>query len=185
MPQLRADTEELATLAGRLSPYNRPFVAHIRNQSDKIREALDEFIDIGLEKDILLHLSHFKLMYAPQHGKADRAIGLLEAARERGVDITADQYPYTAGSTMLATSLPPWARSDGPEETLGHLRTNRREIQDHLENEVKDWSKIVITSVASETNERYIGMSMDAIAEEAQGRRQKLRSISSSKKDWR
>jgi len=169
MPQVRADTEELATLAGRLAPYNRPFVAHIRNQSDEIWEALDEFIDIGQEKDIPLHLSHFKLMYAPQHGKADRAIGLLEAARERGVDITADQYPYTAGSTMLAASLPPWTREDGPEATLNHLRTNRREIQDHLENEVKDWSKIVITSVASEANERYIGMTMDAIADERAG----------------
>ena len=166
MPQVTADTYELQTLAGCLSEYNRPFVAHIRNQSNDIWNALDEFVDIGQDEDIPLHLSHFKLMYAPQHGKADRAIGVLETARERGVDITADQYPYTAGSTMLAASLPPWARSDGPQSTLNHLRNSRSEIQDHLENEVKDWSKIVITSVASETNRRYVGMRMDAIADE-------------------
>lgn len=169
MPQVTADTAELQTLAGRLGEYGRPFVAHIRNQSEDIWNALDEFVDIGFEEDIPLHLSHFKLMYAPQHGKTDRAIGFLETARERGVDITADQYPYTAGSTMLAASLPPWARSDGPEETLDHLRSNRRRIQDHLENEIRDWSNIVITSVASETNERYVGMAMDDIAEERAG----------------
>ena len=169
MPQVTSETHELQTLAARLGDYGRPFVAHIRNQSDDIWNALDEFVDIGLEEDIPLHLSHFKLMYAPQHGKTDRAIGFLETARERGVDITADQYPYTAGSTMLAASLPPWARSDGPEATLTHLRSNRRKIQDHLQNEIRDWSNIVITSVASETNERYIGMAMDDIADERAG----------------
>lgn len=169
MPQVTSDTHELQTLAGRLAAYGRPFVAHIRNQSDDIWNALDEFVDIGAAENIPLHLSHFKLMYAPQHGKTDRAIGLLETARERGVDITADQYPYTAGSTMLAASLPPWARSEGPEETLNYLRSNRRKIQDHLENEIRDWSNIVITSVASETNERYVGMAMDDIAAERAG----------------
>lgn len=169
MPQVKSDTHELQTLAGRLSKFNRPFVAHIRNQSNDIWNALDEFVDIGQDEDIPLHLSHFKLMYAPQHGKTDRAIGFLEAARDRGVDITADQYPYTAGSTMLAAELPPWARADGPQATLNHLRTKKPEIESYLENEIKDWSKIVITSVASETNERYVGESMDAIAEERAG----------------
>jgi len=166
MPQVKADTSELQTLAGRLSKYNLPFVAHIRNQSDDIWNALDEFVDIGQDEDIPLHLSHFKLMYAPQHGQTDRAIGLLETARDRGVDITADQYPYTAGSTMLAAELPPWARSDGPQATLNQLRTKRPAIENYLKSEIKDWSKIVITSVASETNERYVGKSMDAIAED-------------------
>lgn len=166
VPQLKASTYELQTLASRLSEYNRPFVAHIRNQSRDIWKALDEFVDIGQDEDIPLHLSHFKLMHAPQHGQAERAIGLIETARNRGVDITADQYPYTAGSTMLAADLPPWARVDGPQDTIDHLRNNRPEIEDYLENEVKDWSKIVITSVASEANQRYIGESIDAIAED-------------------
>lgn len=166
MPQVVADTHELQTLAGRLSEYGRPFVAHIRNQSDDIWNALDEFVDIGKEEDIPLHLSHFKLMHRPQHGLADRAIGFLESARDRGVDITADQYPYTAGSTMLAADLPSWARSEGPEATIDHLKNSREPIRKHLEREISDWSNIVITSVASEANERLVGMHVDDIAEE-------------------
>jgi N-acyl-D-amino-acid deacylase len=166
MPQVVCDTHELQTLAGRLSEYGRPFVAHIRNQSDDIWNALDEFVDIGKEEDIPLHLSHFKLMHRPQHGQADRAIGFLESARDRGVDITADQYPYTAGSTMLAADLPSWARSEGPETTIDHLKNNREPIREHLEREISDWENIVITSVASEANERLVGMNMEDIAEE-------------------
>jgi N-acyl-D-amino-acid deacylase len=166
MPQVVSDTEELQTLAGRLRDYGRPFVAHIRNQSDDIWNALDEFVDIGAEEEIPLHLSHFKLMHPPQHGRAQRAIGLLETARDRGVDITADQYPYTAGSTMLAADLPSWTRSDGPEATLDHLENDREPIREHLEREVSNWENIVITSVASDANERLVGMNMDEIAEE-------------------
>ena len=168
MPQVVADTAELQTLAGRLAEYGRPFVAHIRNQGYDIWNALDEFVDIGAEEDIPLHLSHFKLMHPPQYGQSERAIGFLETARDRGVDITADQYPYTAGSTMLAADLPSWTRSEGPEATIDHLKDedSREEIQEHLEREISDWSNIVITSVASESNERLVGLGMDEIAEE-------------------
>jgi N-acyl-D-amino-acid deacylase len=165
VPQVVAETAELQTLASRLADYGRPFVAHIRNQSDDIWNALDEFVDIGAEEGIPLHLSHFKLMHRPQHGLAQRAIGFLESARDRGVDITADQYPYTAGSTMLAADLPSWTRSEGPEATIDHLRDDRDTIRAHLDREVSDWQNLVITSVATEANKRFVGMTIADIAE--------------------
>lgn len=167
-PQVNADTHEVRSLAARLAPYGRPFVAHIRNESDDIWNALDEFVDIGDEAGVPLHLSHFKVVDRPQHGKASRAIALLEAARERGVDITADQYPYTAGSTMLASHLPPWVRSAGTESALAHLRDeeSRERIRSHLAEQRLDWSELFVTHVASEENARFEGTSVEAIAAE-------------------
>lgn len=170
-PQVTADTDEVQRLAGRLAPYGRPFVAHIRNETDDIWGALDEFVDIGDDEGIPLHLSHFKLALPPQHGKAERATGILEAARERGVDITADQYPYTAGSTMLAEMLPSWVRTAGTDvavERLGDAE-DRARIRQHIEDRPEAWENVVVTSVASDANEQFEGMALDEIAEARNG----------------
>lgn len=166
-PQVNADTEEVQRLAGRLAPYGRPFVAHIRNETDDIWGALDEFVDIGDDEGIPIHLSHFKLALPPQHGKADRAIAILETARERGVDITADQYPYTAGSTMLAEMLPSWVRTDGTDEAVKRLDNadDRGRIRQYIQDRPEAWENIIITSVATYANEQFEGMAVDDIAD--------------------
>lgn len=167
-PQAQATTAEVQALAARLHPFGRPFVAHIRNETDDIWNALEEFIRIGQQEDIPLHLSHFKLALAAQHGKATRAIGVLESARERGVDITADQYPYTAGSTTLDELLPDWAFTDGPEGTLDLLREERERarLRTHLENRPEKWTDIIVSGVASTENEPLEGQSIVAIADQ-------------------
>lgn len=166
-PQVQATTTEVQTLASRLRPYGRPFVAHIRNETDDIWNALEEFVRIGHQEGVPLHLSHFKLALAAQHGKAGRAIGVIEAARERGVDITADQYPYTAGSTTLDELLPHWAFADGPAGTLQLLRDDRERsrLRDHLEERPEKWTDIVVSGVASAENEHLEGKSIAAIAD--------------------
>jgi N-acyl-D-amino-acid deacylase len=165
-PQVNAATEEVRRLAEALAPYGRPFVAHIRNESDDIWAALDEFVDVGASEGVSLHLSHFKLMHAPQHGKAERAIGHLESARERGVDITADQYPYRAGSTMLGSHLPAWVHADGPAGAVEHLadEESRARMREHLAEQ--DWDHIVVTHVASEENDWVEGLSVEEVAAE-------------------
>lgn len=165
-PQVHSTTHEVQTLAARLAPFDRPFVAHIRNEAADIWNALEEFVRIGAEESIPIHLSHFKLAFAPQHGKANRAINILEAARERGVDITADQYPYTAGSTMLGEVLPSWVHVNGPEAVLDSLqtKTDRERLRAHLEARPDDWEKVTVTSVATEKNEAFVGETIADIA---------------------
>jgi N-acyl-D-amino-acid deacylase len=167
-PQVHSDTEEVRRLASRLAPYGRPFVAHIRNETDDIWAALDEFIDIGVSENVPLHLSHFKLALPPQHGKAERAIEIIEAARERDVDFTADQYPYTAGSTMLAVVLPSWVRADGTERAVEYLsdEESRAEIRDAMTGRSEPWENTVVTSVASDSNAHLEGLNVEEIAEE-------------------
>jgi N-acyl-D-amino-acid deacylase len=165
-PQVNAATGEVRRLAAELAPYGRPFVAHIRNESDGIWDALDEFVDVGADEGVPLHLSHFKLKGPAQHGKAGRAIALLEAARERGVDITADQYPYRAGSTMLGSHLPAWVHADGPAAAVEHLadEASRARIREHLSDQ--QWGRIVVTHVAGEENAWVEGLSVEEIAAE-------------------
>ncbi|GAA0256810.1 amidohydrolase family protein [Haladaptatus pallidirubidus] len=175
-PCTYASTHEVQTLASQLAPYQRPFVAHIRSEGRWIWEALDEFIDIGAEEDVPLHLSHFKMGGPVQHGKTEQAFGIIEAARERGVDFTAEQYPYTAGSTMLSAVLPPWVHAEGPEGILEYLQDEdacdriRKDIEewriDGWENigALSGWNNVVIANVPSEENNQYEGMSVTEIA---------------------
>lgn len=170
------DTEELGRLASQLAPYGRPFVAHIRSEGRWIWEALDEFLDIGADESIPLHISHFKVAGVEQHGKAERAITIVEMARERGIDVTVEQYPYTAGSTMLSAVLPPWVHAEGPEQALEYLRNpkSREQIKrdiggwriDGWENigPLTGWENVVISHIGTADESDLEGKSIAEIA---------------------
>jgi N-acyl-D-amino-acid deacylase len=175
-PCTYANTDELLALTERLAPYGRPFVAHIRSEGRWLWEALDEFVDIGAESGVPVHLSHFKVSGTEQHGKVDRAIAAIENAVERGVEFTVEAYPYTAGSTMLSAVLPPWVHADGPDRTLEHLRdesTRERIARDITEWRIDGWENIgatagfdnvVVAGVNSEENEAVEGRTIAEIA---------------------
>lgn len=136
-PQVVATTLEVATLAERLAPYGRPFVAHIRSEGRWIWDAFDEFVDVGDEADIPIHVSHFKVSGRSVRGEAGRLLGLMETARDRGVDITADKYPYAAGNTMLTSVLPPWVHAEGSEQLRKILRDES--ARDRMHREISEW----------------------------------------------
>jgi N-acyl-D-amino-acid deacylase len=177
-PQVNADTEEVRTLAARLEPYGRPFVAHIRSEGHAIWEALDEFADVGNEAGVPVHLSHYKLSGHEGHGKADRAYGFIELCRDRGIDFTAEQYPYTAGNTTLASVLPPWVHAGSREETMARLRdedARERMRRDIWEWRIEGWNNnagaigwenVEVTDVDEGPNKGYEGMRVDEIAAE-------------------
>jgi N-acyl-D-amino-acid deacylase len=172
-----ATTAELTRLAEELGPYGRPFVAHIRSERGDIWNALDEFVDVGADADVPVHLSHFKLGGPPQHGKADRALAVVEATRDRGIDFSADQYPYTASNTLLSYVLPPWVHADGPEGALAYLadESARERIRADIERDRIDgwdnpgaysgWDNVVIASVESDRNGDVEGESVATLAE--------------------
>ncbi|WP_227132825.1 N-acyl-D-amino-acid deacylase family protein [Halorubellus salinus] len=173
-----ASTEEITHLAERLEPYGRPFVAHIRSERADIWSALDEFVDVGADANVPVHLSHFKLGGPPQHGKADRALALVEAARDRGVDFSADQYPYAASNTLLSYVLPPWVHADGPEQAVAYLEdadARQRILRDVEENRIdgwdnpgwySGWENVVVASVESDANDHLEGLTVQALADE-------------------
>jgi len=175
-PQQNATTDEVQALAGVLSPYGRPFVAHIRSEGRWIWNAFDEFIDIGAEEDVPLHISHFKVSGRNQQGKSSQLLTLFDTARDRGVDITADQYPYDAGNTMLSAVLPPWVKRDGPEKLLEHLRD--QEVRDRMRRDIEEWriegwenqpartgwENIVVTNLSQPEDQDLAGKNLAEIA---------------------
>jgi len=154
------------------------FVAHVRSEGRWIWDALDEFVDIGAEEDVPLHLSHFKVAGLGQQGKASQATNLIETARDRGADMTVEQYPYAAASTMLSAVLPPWVHADGPERTLERLADE--ESRERIRRDVEEWriegwenigaltgwDGVVVSDVKTDANASLEGQSVAAIAEE-------------------
>lgn len=136
-PQSNATTAELKSLCEPVAAVGRPFVAHIRSEGRWLWDALDEFADVGEATGVPLHLSHYKLSGTGQQGKAARANGFIESVRERGVDMTAEAYPYTAGHTSLSTLLPPWVRSGDTDDILATLAD--QEARDRIRMDIVEW----------------------------------------------
>ncbi|MFC1821053.1 amidohydrolase family protein [Thermodesulfobacteriota bacterium] len=101
IPGRYATTGELIELVSVLKKYNGIYATHMRGEGGHIEYALKEAIRIGEENNIQVQISHLKLMTEEAWGKTDSLTGLINAARDRGVKITADQYPYIASSAGL------------------------------------------------------------------------------------
>jgi N-acyl-D-amino-acid deacylase len=121
-PCCYAETSELVALGTVLAAADRPLVVHMRSESDRLLEAVAEMVEVAERSGCPVHISHLKIAGRQNWPRVDDLVGTLEAARRRGLRVTADQYPYVAGSTLLGAVLPPWAHDGGIEKTLSRLR---------------------------------------------------------------
>ena len=120
-PCCYADTDELIALGRVLAEAQRPLVVHMRSESDRIGEAVNEMMRVARESGCPVHISHLKVAGRENWPRAAEVAQILEDGRRAGQRVTADQYPYVAGSTLLGAILPPWAHDGGTEATLGRL----------------------------------------------------------------
>jgi N-acyl-D-amino-acid deacylase len=121
-PCCYADTAELVALGRVLAETHGPLVVHMRSESDHILGAVREMLAVAHESGCRVHISHLKLAGRDNWGRVDEVLGLVERGQADGLHLTADQYPYVAGSTLLGAVLPPWAHDGGTEATLARLR---------------------------------------------------------------
>jgi N-acyl-D-amino-acid deacylase len=112
-PAFYAKTEELIALAKAASKYGGIYASHIRNEGDREMEALDEAFRIGREAKIPVEIWHLKVAGRQNWGKMPNVIAAIEAARASGLDVTANQYSYTASGTSLGATIPPKYHEDG------------------------------------------------------------------------
>ncbi len=116
VPANFAETEEIIELAKVASQYGGIYVTHMRNESTGLIDSVNETIRIATEADIPAHINHHKASGVGQWGYSEQSLALIDAARESGLDITHDLYPYTASSTRSAVMFPQWTLAGGAEE---------------------------------------------------------------------
>jgi N-acyl-D-amino-acid deacylase len=122
LPGLFSDTDEVVALAGAAAAYGGLYATHMRNESNKVAEAIREALDVGRRNAMPVQISHFKLSGNANWGRSVETLGLIESARRAGVDVTIDQYPYTASSTSLSALLPDEALDGGHEAARTRIR---------------------------------------------------------------
>ena len=140
-PASFANTEELIALASAASKYGGIYASHMRNEGKGIFEALDELITIAREADIPAEIYHLKISYPPFWDRFDDVLAVIEDARRSGLKITADMYPYPAGSTGLDAIMPPWVKEGGIDQWIARMQdpeTRAKLIQAMRENP-DDW----------------------------------------------
>ncbi len=134
-PGVYTPTTELIELCREVNQEGGLYVSHIRNEGYKLIEAIREVIEIGKEASIPVHISHFKVQGKENWGKTKEALELIEKVRKEGLDITCDQYPYTACSTVLSALLPPWVHQGGVVQLIARLKQPhlRKKIEEEME----------------------------------------------------
>lgn len=175
-PEYNYRLEDFIEVLEPMKDYPVPLVTHIRGEGDTIIESLHEVIEIATKLNVPLHISHLKIIGKRNWGKgAIDALNIIEKARENGLDISCDMYPYTAGSTQLIQILPPEYLEGGFERIVSRLQIREerdaltkilKEPSNYFENLVSlvGWNNIYTTTMHRKENIPYIGKSIEEIA---------------------
>lgn len=170
-PGSYASTDELKELVRVVAGQGGFYFSHIRGESETLLEAIAEAIEIGRETGASVQISHFKAAGRPNWGKSKEALTLIDEARNKGLDVCADMYPYTAGSTTLAAFLPEWAQEGGKEaikERLSNPTLRIRMMEDMIKGgfaKSVEWDTVLITGCPSKPE--YQGLYVSRLAKEA------------------
>ena len=134
VPGSFTSTEEVIELSKVAAEYNGIYISHIREEAAQLIDSVQETIRIGEEADIPVQITHHKVIGVENWGASIESLRLVDEARKRGVDVTIDQYPYTASQTSINALIPQWAQAGGREEMLS--RINSAETYSTIKNEV-------------------------------------------------
>jgi dihydroorotase/N-acyl-D-amino-acid deacylase len=177
IPNLYARTDELIELAKVAAKYGGIYTTHMRGEGAHWKKSVDEAIEIGEKAGLPVHILHLKMDGKPNWGKMADQVKEIQAARDRGVDITANQYPYIASMTSLETCIPPKYLAGTAADQLKRLQDPkvRAEIRQAIAtglpgwevNQVQSvggWHGVMVASLQKPENKKYEGKRMDEIA---------------------
>jgi N-acyl-D-amino-acid deacylase len=168
-----ADQDEVTELCTVAAQHGGIYATHMRNEGDTLIESLDETIETARRAGIPLQIAHFKVAYPRNWDKIDAALKKVEEAKQEGIEIFCDRYPYIAGSTGLSYYFPQWAKEGTTEEFIARLRdpsleSRIREAVAEDEKKLGSWDKVLIASVVSDKNKPCQGKSVLENAKDAQ-----------------
>jgi N-acyl-D-amino-acid deacylase len=139
VPGTYSKPEEVVTLAKEAAKYGGLYATHMRDEGEHVMEAIDEAIRIGSEARMPVEISHFKVANKKLWGQSTKTLQKVLDARQHGIDVFVDQYPYTASSTNLGVLIPSWALAEGSEKVKGRL--SDLAIREKIKSEMKEGLK--------------------------------------------
>ncbi len=168
IPGTYSKTEEVVRLAKVASQYNGVYASHMRDEADSVTQAIEEALHIGREAKMPVEISHFKLSGQQNWGRSKETIPMIMKARQEGLDVTIDQYPYTASSTSLSTLLPDWVLADGQDSINARLARPdvRKEVKEFMlkklkKRKLKNFSYPVVASYRPDSS--FNGKSIEEV----------------------
>src|SRR5258705_6859613 len=176
-PGSLATTDDIVALCEAVREYGGIYATHVRNEGLDVFNSIKEVIEIAERARIPADILHLKIADEKYWGRMDEVVALIEKARQRGVDVQANVYPYTRGNNNLASIIPPWAHEGGHMLKRLHDAPTRERIKHDIRNGLPgwynnytavggDWSRMLISD-----KNKYKGMAMDRVmTERSKGR---------------
>jgi len=177
VPARFAKTDEIVELAKVAHQYGGIYITHQRSEANAIDDSMTEVFEIARRANIPAEIWHFKTAYQKNWGRMPEMLRRIANARRQGLKITANAYPYVAGSTSLSACLPPWALEGGTDPMITRLKNQqtRARLKREITTDSKDWeniylgsggpSGILIGSVVNRDLENWQGKRLSEIAE--------------------
>jgi len=171
-----AKTEELIELAKVAGRYGGIYATHMRSEGQSETAALEEALRIGREGNLPVEIFHLKVIGQPRWGSMPKLVAMIQTARDAGQDVSADMYPYIAGGTALASSLPPWVADGGTAKLLERLKdlATRAKIKQEMAAEHPNWENlylgsggapgILISGIVSPDLKKYDGQTLAQVS---------------------
>ncbi|MBA3674300.1 MAG: amidohydrolase family protein, partial [Chitinophagaceae bacterium] len=168
IPGTYSKTPEIVALAKVAAQYNGLYASHMRDEGDSVVQAINEAIAVGMQANIPVEISHFKVSGQHNWGRSKQTLQMIKDARQNGLEITIDQYPYTASSTSLSTMIPDEILADGNDSVKARLERPdvRNYAIDHMlrrlkKRNLKHFSYAVVASHRADST--YNGKSIEEI----------------------
>ena len=175
-PSSLATTDNLVELAKVARQYGGIYASHIRDEGERVFQAVDEAIQVGKGANIPVDILHMKIAHKKLWGRVNEIIAMVQKARDEGRTVTANVYPYTAGQNNLSSIIPPWAHDGGREQMVERLRdpAARRRMHGEILNGLPNWynhylatgdggAGMILVSMQSERNKPFQGKRMSEL----------------------
>jgi N-acyl-D-amino-acid deacylase len=168
IPGTYSETPEIVKLAAVAAKHNGLYVSHMRSEGDSVVPAIEEALRVGREAGLPVQISHFKLSGQHNWGRSIQTLSMVEKAREEGIEVTIDQYPYSASSTSLSTLLPEEVLADGNDSIRARLlrpevraMVSAAMIKSLKKRKLKHFSYAVVANHRADTS--YNGKSIEQV----------------------
>ena len=147
-PAFYAQTDELIELSKVAAEYDGMYISHMRSEGNALLESIDELLTIAREAGIRSEIYHLKAAGEANWDKLDTAISKIESARTQGLEITADMYNYTAGSTGLDAAMPPWVQEGGYDAWAERLQDPaiRERMRYEITTPTNEWENLMLAA---------------------------------------